>query len=205
MPESGGGAALGYLQAYGPIVLAITLLLGGLGVPVPASLLVLAAGAFVRQDRFSLPLAFGLALLGAMTGSVGSYLMGRYGLRKIIARMKRSRSWRKAEETFKRRGGTAIVLTRFLLTPLALPTNLIAGGERFPLARFAALSAVGEAIYILIYGGLGFVFAESWKRVGDRVGGMGLWALLGAGVLFGLYELWVHWRGHLTLHPEEIA
>jgi membrane protein DedA with SNARE-associated domain len=44
---------LHYLQNYGPIILAATLFMASLGLPVPASVIVIAAGAFARQGRFS--------------------------------------------------------------------------------------------------------------------------------------------------------
>ena len=41
-------AALGALSGYGPVVLALMLFVGGLGVPVPGAMLLLAAGASSR-------------------------------------------------------------------------------------------------------------------------------------------------------------
>jgi membrane-associated protein len=190
-------AALGYLQMYGPAVLAVALFLAGIGVPVPAAFLVLAAGAWARQGKFSLPLVFAFALMGAVCGSGTSYWMGRKGLQGVINRLARGNSWQRAEKTFREKGATAIILTRFLLTPLALPTNLIAGGERYPFPRFLLLCAIGEGIWVLLYGGLGYAFAESWQRVGGELKSVGGWAVAGALLLFALYELWKHWRCHL--------
>lgn len=198
-----GQTALDALITNGPIALGLGLLLGGLGVPVPATLMLLAAGALVRQNRLDGAVAL-VALAGAVSGDIGSYLMGRYGLRGLVARLEKGASWRRAEKTFDEKGAIAILLTRFFLTPLALPTNLIAGGERFPLAKFAAASVAGEVVWVLFYGGLGFVFASSWAAVGAQAGRIGGWLVAGAAALFGVYELW-HWRGHLTPHKEEPA
>ncbi len=194
-------AVLQYLHAYGPVTLAVALLLSGIGIPVPASLLVIAAGALAGQGRISLPLAFGLAVLGAVAGSIVSYAMGRYGLEKLIARLRKGHSWQRAEQKFKEKAASAVILTRFLITPLALPTNLIAGGEKYPLVKFAVQCAIGNAIYVLLYGGLGYAFGNQWKRVAAQAGQWGIWVVLGAGVLFAMYELFTHWRGHLTAPP----
>jgi membrane protein DedA with SNARE-associated domain len=192
---------LSYLQNYGPIVLAVALFLASMGLPLPASLIVIAAGAFARQGRFSWEFAFIMTLIGAALGSSGSYLCGRKGLQWMISRLKRGRAWRKAEETFRKQGAAAIILTRFLLTPLALPINLIAGADKYPFWKFISLCAFGQAIWIAIYGGAGYAAGASWPWVQARIGSFAPWILLGAAVLFGLYELIMHWRGHLPAPP----
>ena len=139
---------LQHLQTYGPVVLAIVLFLASMGIPFPASIIVIAAGAFARQGRFSWEFAFFMTLLGATLGSGGSYLCGSKGVEMMTSRLKRGRAWRKAEESFEKQGAAAIVLTRFLLTPLALPINLIAGANKYPLGKFLALCTFGQAIWI---------------------------------------------------------
>jgi membrane protein DedA with SNARE-associated domain len=71
-----------------------------------------------------------------------------------------------------------VLVTRFLLTPLALPVNLLAGSTRYPLARFLLPVVVGEIAWVLLFGGLGYVFAQSWERVSA-------WADDSAGLLLG--------------------
>ena len=60
----------------------------------------------------------------------------------------------------KRRGGIAIYLTRWLFTPLALPTNLIAGSSGYPFWKFLLFDIAGEITWILLYGGLGYAFGS---------------------------------------------
>ncbi len=195
---NGVETALGSLEAYGPAALGLVLLLGALGVPVPATMVLLAAGAFVRQGAFELPLGVGMALAGAVGGD--SYLMGRYGIRRMLGRLERGVSWRKAEATFESQGDWSILLTRFLLTPLALPTNLIAGSDRYPFRRFVGLCTAGELVWVLFFGGLGYVFAESWPRVHDRIGSLGPWLVGGVVLTFGVYEICIYCRGHWKHH-----
>ena len=192
---------LQYLQNYGPIVLAAVLFLAGLGVPLPASLIVVAAGAFARQGYFSWPLAFGMTLMGAALGSSGSYLCGRSGVRWLIARLQNGKAWRKAEEIFRQRGTATIFLSHFLLTPLALPTNLIAGAEKYPFGKFITLCVFGESIWIAVYGGAGYAAGASWPLVQAHIGTYAHWTFPVAIVLFGIYELIVHWRRHLPTSP----
>ena len=72
-------------------------------------------------------------------GDSCSYLVGRRSQNVLARRLQGSLSWRRAEHVFDRWGLWAVPLTRFLLTPLALPTNLIASGARFPFRRFVGL------------------------------------------------------------------
>lgn len=194
--------ALGWLSAYGAAAVMLVLLLAASGVPAPATVTLLAAGSLVREGRLNAPLVLGAAILGAVIGDGVSYGMGRYGLGGLKARLERGRSFRRAEEAFRKRGGTsAVLLTRTLLTPLALPTNLLCGGDRYPFAKFAGLCAAGHAVYFLAVGGAGYALGSGWRAAQGAVGSVAVWGLVGAVVLFGLYEL-THWHGHLTPHRE---
>src|SRR3972149_2128615 len=132
------------LITYGPPMLGLALLLAGLGLPLPAMLFLLATGAFIRQGVMDWTTTLGLGLLGVIVGDSASYMLGRVAGDWAQRRFNRSTAWRSAQDTFARRGGTAIYLTRFLLTPLAIPVNLIAGGGRYAFWRFLGYDAAGE-------------------------------------------------------------
>jgi len=173
---------------YGPPALALALLLGALGIPVPGTLFVLAAGAFVRQGVIDLATATGLGLLGVVLGDSASYAIGRFAKGWVERRFGRSAAWQNARATFEHRGGLAIYLTRFLLTPLALPTNLIAGGSGYGFWRFLAYDLAGEFTWIVLYGGLGYLFGSQWELISQFISDfsgllVGLVAL-GAGLYF---------------------
>ncbi|MEW5958537.1 MAG: VTT domain-containing protein [Chloroflexota bacterium] len=173
---------------YGPPALGLALLLGALGIPVPGTLLVLAAGAFVRQGVVDLTTAAGLGLLGAVLGDSASFAMGRFAQGWVRRRFGGSPAWQSAQATFDRRGGLAIYLTRFLLTPLAIPTNLIAGGGDYAFWRFLTYDMAGEFTWIVLFGGLGYVFGNQWELISQFISDfsgllLGL-ALLVAGLYF---------------------
>ncbi|HKJ39931.1 MAG TPA: VTT domain-containing protein, partial [Anaerolineales bacterium] len=77
-----------------------------------------------------------------------------------------SERWLQAEETFNRWGGMAIVWTRFLITGIAVPVNLIAGTSGFSFRRFLIYDLIGESVWIFGYGGLGYLFGTQWEVVG---------------------------------------
>jgi membrane-associated protein len=190
--------ALNALQGYGPPALALMIFVGCLGLPIPCAMLLLATGAFVRTGLLRVELVAPLALLAAVVGDSCSYLMGRRGEAVLARRLQGSLSWSRAERAFDRWGIWAIPLTRFVLTPLALPTNLIAGAGRFSYRRFVGLCLLGEAVWVLLFGGLGYLFASSWQSVGAFAGGLSGWLLGLALVALGVYEIYEHWRHHTT-------
>src|SRR5215213_6116874 len=121
---------------YGAPLFGLILFLGALGIPLPASILVVAAGAFSQQgflDWVSIAL-FGL--LGAIAGDTISFGVGLFAKKWVLKRMKGSPACERSQKSFDARAGLAIYLTRFLVTALALPTNLIAGGSGIKFRRF---------------------------------------------------------------------
>lgn len=196
------------LLAYSPLVLALVLFLGGLGVPVPGTMLLLAAGAFSSRGLLNGPLTALLALVAVVLGDVGSYLLGRSGGFLFRQRLEGSLSWHRAERAFERWGSFAIVLSRFLFTPLALPTNLIAGGERYHFRRFLGLCLLGEALWVALCCGLGYLFAEIWEDVGVMVSDMVWWlvgAVLAAVGAYEVYECCRHYATRAATGPAKAA
>ena len=174
---------------YGAPVFAVLLFLGALGLPVGASVLVIAAGAFSQQGILDWPVAALLGWIGAIFGDAVSFGIGFYAKDWVDSRFGRSPTWRSAEETFGRRAGLAIYLTRFLITALAIPTNLIAGGSGILFRRFIFYDSLGELTWILLYGGLGYLFGSQWELVSTFISNFG-GLVLGLAILgIGLW-LW---------------
>jgi membrane-associated protein len=175
---------------YGAPLFGVFLFLGALGVPVGASVLVIAAGAFSQQGVLDLLSTAVLGLIGAILGDAISFGMGFYAKDWVDQRLGGSSAWRNAQKSFDARAGLAIYLTRFLVTALALPTNLIAGGSGIRFRRFMAYDSFGEFTWIILYGGLGYLFGSEWELVSDFIsnfGGLILGVLiLGVGTWLGL-------------------
>jgi len=190
--------ALSALQGYGTLALALVIFVSCLGLPIPSTMLLLAAGAFARTGLLRIEQVTPLVLLAAVIGDSCSYLMGRRIGTPLTRRLQGSLSWSRAEHTFDRWGVWAIPLTRFLLTPLTLPTNLIAGSGRFPFRRFVSLCFLGEAVWVMLFVSLGYLFASSWRIVGAFAGDLSGWLVGFALTTLGVYEVYEHWRHHTT-------
>jgi membrane-associated protein len=161
--------ALGWMAAYGAPMVAGLLFLGGLGIPVPATFIVIASGAFIRQsmlDAYSTPL---LGYLGTIAGDSLLYGVGFFASAHIKARFGQSAAWKSAHALFERRGGITIFLTRWLLTAIALPITLIAGSSGYRFRKFFIFDVLGELIWVLLYGGLGYAFGSQWELISDFI------------------------------------
>ena len=158
---------------YGTPLIGLILFLGALGFPVGASVVVIAAGAFGQQGILDVPTAALLGLIGAVAGDALSFGMGHYAKDAVQRRFGKSPAWRSARVSFQQRAGLAVYLTRWLVTAVAIPTNLIAGGSGYKFRRFMLYDFLGEIVWILLYGGLGYAFGSQWEVVSDFISNFG--------------------------------
>ena len=173
---------LGTLGLYGPPVLFAVLLVGAVGLPTPGSLLLLVAGSFVEQGEMGLWPVLLLGFAGAVIGDNIGFAVGRWGGRRLSLRLSRrfggERRLRSAEEWLKRWGDGAVFLSRWLLSPLGSPVNLVAGASGYPWRRFLFYDLVGEALWVVIYVLLGEFFGDGAEELNSLLGDF-TWALLG--------------------------
>ena len=189
---------------YGAPLFGLLLFLGALGIPLPASILLVAAGAFSQQgflDWFSIAI-FGL--LGAIAGDAISFGMGFYAKNWVSKRIEGSPTWRNAQKSFDARAGLAIYLTRFLVTALAVPTNLIAGGSGIPFRRFMIYDSLGELTWIVLYGGLGYLFGSQWELVSEFISNFG-GLILGLVILGAGMWLWTRRARSIANAKEKVS
>ena len=178
---------------YGAPLFGLILFIGALGIPVPASLLLIAAGAFAQQGYLNATSIALFGLFGAVCGDALSFGMGRYAKGWVDHRFAKSSAWKNAQDTFASRAGMAVYLTRFLITALAIPTNLIAGGSGYKFRKFMAYDVAGETTWIILYGGLGYWFGTEWELVSNFISNFGGLLLglvvLGAGIWLGVRRI----------------
>ncbi len=165
-------ALVAWLAIYTYPVAALTVLVGSLGVPLPSAVVVLAAGSFTTDGDPNLFVLFAIVLVAAVAGDMACFCLGRWAGGQVLGRfgarvgltVERVAS---VERRFERWGGWLVLVTRFLLTGLALPTNLAAGGSGYPLVRFFGFVVVGEAIWAGQFLALGWLFGPSWVSLLD--------------------------------------
>ena len=72
--------------------------------------------------------------------------------------------------------------------PLAPAVNVLAGA-RYPLLRFAVYDLLGQAVWVLVYGGLGYVFAAEWQALSQAAGVFSVISLITFGVGVVVYVM----------------
>jgi membrane protein DedA with SNARE-associated domain len=191
---------LSALEIYGPIVLGLALLVASLGLPTPATPLVLAAGALARQGMVNFEAVLALAFVGIILGDMGSYTLGRYAGKRINGQTgRRGDLLKKAQDLLVKRGVLAIFLTRTALITLDVPTSIIAGSGRYPFARFLLSGAAGRALWLGVYAALGYAFSDQWQHINQMAGQYSL--LLGGVVVAVIAGCFLirRWRANITI------
>jgi membrane protein DedA with SNARE-associated domain len=156
-----GDEILSALLVYGYPALALTLLLGAIGLPLPSGLSMVVAGSLAAQGRMDWPLASVLAVTASVLGDLIGYGLGRVFGRELLDRRahwlgltpdRRAR----VERLVGRWGALSVLLSRSLVSFLSSAVNLVAGASRYRLAGFVAFAIVGRLVWTSAYLGLGY-------------------------------------------------
>lgn len=158
---------------YGAPILGGIVFISALGIPLPATLVVIAAGAFSREGFLPWYTTGLVAWICVVVGDCIGYAAGHYVRGPLLRRFGRSDRWLKAENFFQRWGGMSVFLTRFLITGIASPVNIIAGMGNISFRTFLLYDVTGEGIWVFGYGGLGYLFGPQWEVVSEFMSSFG--------------------------------
>jgi membrane-associated protein len=171
-----------WLQEYGYPILWLAVFISATGIPLPTSLVLLAAGAFAASGDFSLPILIPVSITAFIAGDNLGYLLGRLWGSKLLDWLETSGKMRiikprtiiRSRLYFNRLGGWAIFFSRFLVSALGGAINILAGAERYPYRRFVLYDACGETVGASLPIILGYIFGASWDSIGDVLGSFSL-------------------------------
>jgi membrane-associated protein len=198
---------LSLLSLYGVPALSVVLLIGCIGLPMPASLMLMAAGSFVEQGELSSWRVMGMAIGASIAGDNIGYAIGRWGGHRLIRRVS---GWiggesklRQAENWTRRWGGTGVFLTRWLLTPLGPVVNLTSGIAEYPWPRFLLFDIAGEILWVVLYVMLGKIFSNRVQATSEVLGDL-TWVLVGLFIAVVLgWKLMKYLRAPVSKQGEE--
>ncbi|WP_425052462.1 DedA family protein [Psychromarinibacter sp. S121] len=183
---------LAAVPVYGLWIVTLATFLSCLAMPIPSSLVMLTAGAFVAAGDLSLVWVVVLAWVGAVLGDQAGFLLGRGGGRlgeRLTRSGKAAELMERAHAFSERHGGPGVFFSRWLVSPLGPYMNLVSGATRMRWLRFALWGAAGEAVWVAIYVGLGYSFSDSITAVAQVAGNFS-GALAAGAVAIGL-GLWL--------------
>ncbi len=203
-----------WLQEFGYPILWFSIFIGAIGIPLPNSLLLLAAGAFAEQGDYNIVVLILVTVSAFVTGDTCGYLIGkRWGSRLLVwleksgkVRFIRPQTIERSRNYFHKSGGWAVFLSRFLVSGLGGVINLLAGAELYPYRKFILYDICGEVLGTCLPLFLGYIFGESWDAIGDILGSVSTFILASLVTLFLGYQTFKLFRRmrQLKKNPSEL-
>jgi membrane protein DedA with SNARE-associated domain/rhodanese-related sulfurtransferase len=156
------------LLTYGYLLLFAWVMIEQLGIPLPATPILLASGALSAQHQFSFPLALLAGVLGSIMADTVWYLIGRrfgHHVLRILCKLSLEPTLcvRKTQDSFSSRGEATLLIAKFVpgLATLAPP---VAGQNGMPFDRFLLFDGMGATLWISALLGAGRLFGDALKK-----------------------------------------
>jgi membrane protein DedA with SNARE-associated domain/rhodanese-related sulfurtransferase len=161
--------------------------------PIPAYLIVVAAGALVRSDKLSPAGIAGLCILAFLVADLAWYGAGRKFGGKILhfaCGLTRDSATcaHKATSAFDRHGVRILLVSKFIpgFDAVAAP---LAGQSHVAVIRFLVFDGFGAAFWTGTYATLGYVFANQLDRIAVHLARVGALAAIAGTAMLGFYVL----------------
>jgi membrane protein DedA with SNARE-associated domain len=187
---------LQFVVQYGYALLFVWVLFEQGGLPIPATPLILAAGALAGQHKMSLPLVVLTGTAACMGADIFWYHFGqRRGavVLNLLCRisMEPDSCVRRTETRFERWGARTLLICKFI-PGLNTAAPALAGMVNVDYPRFLLFDLLGGLLWSLAYALLGFVFSKQLDRIlsDAHLLGNGLLALFLAGVIGYVLYRW---------------
>jgi membrane protein DedA with SNARE-associated domain len=205
------------IAQHGYLVIFLLVLAEAMGLPLPASLALIAGGAAGASGVLRAPIVFLLAITALLLGDSIIYFLGRYtgwGLLSFLCKVSVNPETciLRSAELFYKRGKTTLLIAKFIpgVNTMAAP---LAGSMRMRFEQFLWLDLTGALLYILAFGGLGYLFHGFLAAIARGLGAAGQVAEVGVLVLLAAYvgyRLWLYSKGRIyrvvpRVQVEELA
>lgn len=184
---------------HGYLVIAVVVFAEAIGLPMPAAVALVAGGAAVASGTLHISKLFILTLAGMLLGDVLLYLIGRYtgwALLGFLCKVSVSPETciLRSAESFYKRGKLTLVIAKFIpgVNTMAPP---LAGSMKMRPFQFLRLDLLGALLYIVAYGGLGFLFHDFLTAIihGLNTAGRAIeTVLIVAFIGYIVYRIWLY-------------
>ena len=180
---------LALVPTYGLWLILAALPLSCMALPVPSSILVMAAGGFAAAGDMVLWQVQAAAFAGFIVGDQIVYGVARAGGAPLVDRMKARPAagpvFTRAEAMLQSRGPVAVFLSRTIFSPVGPYVGFLSGAMRVGWLGFTLAAVTGAAVWALAYSTLGYVFATRITQVAGMIGN-GLGIILAGTVIAGI-------------------
>ena len=191
------------LMAHHGYALTFALLFAeAIGLPFPAAIALVAAGAAVASHALQGPPVLAVALLALLLGDSLQFVLGRYmgwALLGFLCRVSVNPETciLRSAESFYKRGKTTLVIAKFIpgVNTMAAP---LAGSMKMRFTQFLQLDFLGAAIYALSYLALGYIARDFLAVIlrGFHAAGRAMEAVIVAALIsYAIYRV-VQYRRH---------
>ena len=167
--------------------------------PIPANLVLIAAGALARSGNLSLPTVLFLSVLTFLLAGLAWYDAGRrFGERMLHFVCGHSGNPEscagRGTAAFSKRGVRTLLISKFVIGLDALAAPL-AGRYGVPVLTFMAFDGLGAALWTITYAALGYIFNTQLDRVAVHVMRLGTLTtvVILAGIGFFLVRKFLRW------------
>src|SRR5581483_10721503 len=155
---------------YGYWVIAFTLLLENMGIPLPGETILLIASfmAYSEHDlRLSWIIVF--ATIACTIGDNLGYAIGYRGGRPLLARYQsffriRPSTIHRGEKLFETYGALTVFFARFVFG-MRIITGPLAGVLRMPWRKFLLFNFLGATVWVGVISTAGYLFGQHWERL----------------------------------------
>jgi len=155
---------LSLIEYHGYLLIFIVVLSEAIGLPVPAAVALVAGGAAAAAHSLNVFKVIVLALSAMLMGDTLLFVLGRYMGWRLLGLLCRlsvnpESCILRSAESFYKRGKTTLLLAKFIpgVNTMAPP---LAGSMKMRPLQFLRFDATGASLYILAYGGMGFLFRD---------------------------------------------
>jgi membrane protein DedA with SNARE-associated domain len=187
------------LSHHGYVLLAAICLAEAIGLPLPASVALLTAGAVAAYGRLHFHLVFLTGLVAMLIGDIILYFTGRvtgWALLGLLCRLSANPETciLRSAEYFYHRGKQTLLFAKFIpgINSMSPP---LAGSMRMRPRQFLTFDAIGAALYVGAYAFVGFMFSDALRAItrGLRSAGFASEVVLAVGLTAYVgYRVWVY-------------
>jgi len=197
------------LLIHGVAIVFVATLAARIGLPVPASPLLVIVGGLASAGDFSIAGAVAAAIVANLIGDAVWFAAGRrhgHRVMRLLCRISMSPDScvRQSESLIVRWGGSSLIAAKFVpgVSVVAAP---MAGALRMPLWRFFVFDLIGAAIWTFLFVLLGLVFKDQIQQVLDVMANAGVLATTLIVIALGAMLAVRYWRRRRFLREVEMS